>query len=103
MYSIHTDKKKVTFTRKAAIDYDKLVIATGSTPRKPPIKGIDGKGVFFLKSHKDQESIKKAAAESKGVALIGSGFIGSECASSLKAQYEDKLEIHLIGMEEQPL
>ena len=43
------------------MDYDKLVIATGGSARKPPIPGIDSKNVFFLRSAKDQESIKDKA------------------------------------------
>jgi NAD(P)H-nitrite reductase large subunit len=43
------------------MDYDKLVIATGGTARKPPIPGIDSKFVFLLRSAKDQENIKEKA------------------------------------------
>lgn len=37
------------------MDYDKLVIATGGTARKPPIPGIDSQYVYFLRNAKDQE------------------------------------------------
>ena len=86
------------------MDYDKLVIATGGTARKPPIPGIDSEFVYFLRSAKDQEKIKQRAKEvKKGVAIIGSGFIGSEAASALKMQYKDQFDVHMIGMEEFPL
>ena len=72
------------------MDYDKLVIATGGTARKPPIPGIDSEFVYFLRSAKDQEKIKERAKEVKsGVAIIGSGFIGSEAAAALKMKYKD--------------
>lgn len=37
------------------------------------------------------------------MAIIGSGFIGSEAASALKMQYKDQFDVHMIGMEEFPL
>lgn len=90
VYAIHTDKKKVTFAKGQPMDYDKLVVATGGTARKPPIKGIESEHVYFLRSAKDQEKIKERAKDIKeGVAIIGSGFIGSEAAAALKMQYKD--------------
>lgn len=91
VYSIHTNLKKVVLSNGKKVDYDKLCIATGGEPRKPPIPGLkDTKNVFFLRSKADQESIKQAAKEvKKGVAIIGSGFIGSESAAALKMKYKD--------------
>jgi NAD(P)H-nitrite reductase large subunit len=104
VYAIHTDKKKVTFDRGQPMDYDKLMIATGGSARKPPIPGIDSQYVYFLRSAQDQEKIKERAKEVKqGIAIIGSGFIGSEAASALKMQYKDQFEVHMIGQEEYPL
>ena len=82
------------------MSYDKICIATGSLAKKmkTSIPGADAKHVYTLRTHKDQESIKKYAAEvTQGIAIIGSSFIGSESASALKMQYKDKFEIHLIG------
>jgi len=39
----------------------------------------------------------------KAVAIIGAGFIGSECAASLKTHYKDRIEVHLIDVAEYPL
>lgn len=80
------------------MSYDKICIATGTAANKTSIPGADAKHVYTLRTHKDQESIKKQAAEvTQGIAIIGSSFIGSESASALKMQYKDKFEIHLIG------
>lgn len=104
VYAIHTDKKKVTFNRAQPMDYDKILIATGGTARKPPIPGIDSKHVYFLRSANDQEKIKKQAEDIRnGVAIIGSGFIGSEAAAALKMKYKSQFQVHMIGMEEYPL
>jgi NADPH-dependent 2,4-dienoyl-CoA reductase/sulfur reductase-like enzyme len=37
------------------------------------------------------------------VAIIGSGFIGSESAASIKMKYKDQFNVHLIGFEDHPL
>lgn len=104
VYALHTDIKKLALNRGKSIGYDKLLIATGADPKKPPIPGIDGKNVYFLRSAKDQDRIKKKLGEvRKGVAIIGSGFIGSESASSIKMKYKDQFDVHLIGFEDQPL
>jgi 3-hydroxyacyl-CoA dehydrogenase len=39
----------------------------------------------------------------KGVAVIGSGFIGSESAAAIKMHFKDKFEVHLVGQKEHPL
>jgi NADPH-dependent 2,4-dienoyl-CoA reductase/sulfur reductase-like enzyme/rhodanese-related sulfurtransferase len=65
-----------------SIPYDKLVIATGSSPRRLPIPGQDLDGVHPVDSLEAAEAIKnKVAAGGVGSAVIvGSGFIGLEMA-----------------------
>jgi NADPH-dependent 2,4-dienoyl-CoA reductase/sulfur reductase-like enzyme len=67
--------------------YDFLVIATGSSPLKPPISGIDGPGIFTLWTVPDTDRIKKFIADRKPerAAVIGGGFIGLEMAENLHA------------------
>jgi NAD(P)H-nitrite reductase large subunit len=67
------------------IQFDKLLIATGSQVAVPQIKGVDLKGVFKLRSNQDQQKIKEAVANSKKVVIVGGSFIGSEAAASLKS------------------
>lgn len=52
-----------------------------------------------MRNSKDQQEIKEKAAHAKSVAIIGSGFIGSEAAAALKGKYKEDLKVHLIGME----
>lgn len=67
--------------------YDTLVIATGSSPLKPPIPGIDGPGIFTLWTVNDTDRINQYIAERKPkrAAVIGGGFIGLEMAENLHA------------------
>lgn len=69
---------------RSFIEYDKLVIATGSTPTIPPIDGLDLAGVYRLNHPEDVLSIKAALEQSVDeVAIIGAGLIGMEAADAL--------------------
>ena len=63
--------------------YDKLVIASGSSPKAPPIPGIGLKNIFQLKTLPDAQGLKDALAESGGdVVIVGGGYIGLEVAEA---------------------
>jgi apoptosis-inducing factor 3 len=64
---------------------------------------MDYSNVFVLRSHNDQEQIKKLSPSAKKVVIIGGGFIGSESASALKLQYKDAIEVHLVSLENYPI
>lgn len=66
------------------LDYDKLVLATGSTHRRPPVKGIDLPGVYTLQTAAHAEAVRGRLAGAKQVVVIGAGFIGLEVAASLR-------------------
>ncbi len=68
--------------------YDKLVIATGADPIKPPIDGIHLKGVYFMRTPEDAISLRQSieAGEIKHAVVVGGGFIGLEVAENLAAQ-----------------
>ncbi|MGI6238820.1 MAG: FAD-dependent oxidoreductase [Christensenellales bacterium] len=66
--------------------YDTLVIATGSSPIKPPIPGIDSPRVCTLWTVPDADVVKHLVACGAGrAAVIGGGFIGVETAENLRA------------------
>jgi NADPH-dependent 2,4-dienoyl-CoA reductase/sulfur reductase-like enzyme/peroxiredoxin family protein/TusA-related sulfurtransferase/rhodanese-related sulfurtransferase len=90
--SIDPEGKKVT-VRKGNGEvyeesYDHLLIATGSTPLRPPIKGIDGEGIYTLWTVPDTDRIRGIVDEQKPkrAAVIGGGFIGLEMAENLAAR-----------------
>lgn len=80
--------------------YDHLVLATGSSPLKPPIPGIDGEHIFTLWTVPDTDQIKSYLNEKqpKSAAVIGGGFIGLEMAENLHAA---GLEVSIIEMQNQ--
>ncbi len=76
--------KKAILASGKEVEFDKLILATGSTPAVPPIAGLDKKGVYFIK--KDMEylrGVKAALQKAQRVVIIGGGFIGVEVADEL--------------------
>lgn len=68
--------------------YDKLVIATGATPRMPEINGIHFPNVFPLRNVKSADAIKNflETNEVKNAVICGAGFIGLEMIENLSAR-----------------
>jgi NADPH-dependent 2,4-dienoyl-CoA reductase/sulfur reductase-like enzyme/rhodanese-related sulfurtransferase len=67
------------------LPYDKLVLATGGRPFKPPIPGLDLKNVWFM-THPDDAASLVAEIDRQGLkkaVLVGAGFIGLEVAEAL--------------------
>lgn len=62
------------------ISYDKLVLAPGASPLRPPLPGIDDPRIHTLRSLQDMDKLKVAAAAANSIAVIGAGFIGLEMA-----------------------
>lgn len=66
-------------------NYDKLVIATGSDPIKPPIEGIDLEGVYYMRTPDDAIAVREVVETNnvKRAVVVGGGFIGLEVAENL--------------------
>lgn len=60
------------------LPYDKLVLAPGASPLRPPLPGIDDPRIHTLRSLQDMDCLKAAAATAQKVVVIGAGFIGLE-------------------------
>ncbi len=80
--------------------YDYLVIATGSSPIKPRINGIESEHIFTLWNVNDTDAIKSYIEKKKPkrAAVIGGGFIGIEMAENLHGL---GLDVSLIEMQDQ--
>ena len=80
--------------------YDHLIIATGSSPLKPGIPGINGEHIFTLWNIADTDRIKAFVQENhpRSAAVIGGGFIGVEMAENLHAA---GLAVSIIEMQNQ--
>ncbi|MFW5770896.1 MAG: FAD-dependent oxidoreductase [Spirochaetota bacterium] len=68
------------------VSYDKLILTTGSTPKMPPVKGIELNGITTLQSMKDADYLRKIRDEKKikKEVVIGGGLIGIETCEALQ-------------------
>ncbi|MBU1238153.1 FAD-dependent oxidoreductase [Myxococcota bacterium] len=84
------------------VPYDKLMIATGSSPRLPPLEGIDLEGVTTLQSMKDADYLRAIRDERrvKKAIIIGGGLIGIETAEALQLA---GIEITIVELMDQLL
>lgn len=64
--------------------YDKLLLATGSRARKPPIPGSDADGVYYLRTIDDATALLSQFTEGRRLAIVGGGWIGLEVAASAR-------------------
>ncbi|WP_237484330.1 nitrite reductase large subunit NirB [Vibrio hippocampi] len=83
--NINRENKIVYSSTGREITYDKLVLATGSYPFVPPIKGNEGKDCFVYRTIEDLKAIEATAKKSKSGVVIGGGLLGLEAAGALKA------------------
>lgn len=98
--SINRKEKTVTVENtqtgeKSDMPYDKLVIATGSSPRIPPIPGADLKNVTSVTCLEAAKAIQEQCAARKinHAVIIGAGFIGLEMAVALADMWGIKVTV----------
>ena len=85
--------RTVTISTGEALSYDKLVLATGSTPFVPSIKGNDSQDCFVYRTIEDLEAMQACGARSRTGVVVGGGLLGLECA---KALHDMGLAAHVV-------
>jgi nitrite reductase (NADH) large subunit len=68
-------KKYIALDNGEQIAFNKLLIATGSSPVKPRINGIESPGIYNLWTLQDAQNIERMLSPGKKIVVIGSGFI----------------------------
>ncbi|MCL2394515.1 MAG: FAD-dependent oxidoreductase [Acidimicrobiaceae bacterium] len=79
------EERQVTLSSGERIGYDRLLLATGSTPRRLSVPGADLPGVRYLRTVADSDALRQALAATPQVVVIGGGWIGAEVAASARA------------------
>jgi 3-phenylpropionate/trans-cinnamate dioxygenase ferredoxin reductase component len=83
--SIDSVLRTVTTATGTELRYDKLLLATGSEPRRFDMPGADLDGVYYLRNVEDSERLKIEFAQAQRVVIIGAGWIGLETAAAARA------------------
>jgi NADPH-dependent 2,4-dienoyl-CoA reductase/sulfur reductase-like enzyme len=84
--SVDAKGRSVTLSDGSVLGYDRLLVATGSSPAKPPIPGVDSDGVHTCWTLADARAIAKRASPGSRVLQMGAGFIGCIIMESLAAR-----------------
>ncbi|WP_338668278.1 FAD-dependent oxidoreductase [Pseudodesulfovibrio methanolicus] len=81
----------------SAVEYDKLILCTGATPRRPPIPGIDLDGVCSLSEMRDADRLRGLADSGavKNAVIVGGGLIGIELCEALT---ESGMHVSVVEM-----
>nr|WP_256752535.1 FAD-dependent oxidoreductase [Mesorhizobium sp. Mes31] len=94
--AIDREAHDVCLSDGSVLPYDKLLLATGSTPRKLPMPGL-GRRCVYLRTFADALAIRAYLRAGRRVAIVGGGFIGLELAAAAR-----KLGAAVTVIEAQP-
>jgi 3-phenylpropionate/trans-cinnamate dioxygenase ferredoxin reductase component len=93
------------------LSYDKLLLATGSKPRRLDVPGADLDGVYYLRNVEESDRLKIEFTQANRVVIIGAGWIGLETAAAARAAGLDVTLLvsgdlplqHVLGPEAAPI
>lgn len=97
---LDTTDSSVTLDGGEQLHFDRLLLATGSEPRRLPVPGGDLDGVHMLRTIEDSTSMLQAFSAAERVAIVGAGWIGCEVAAAARGH---GLDVTLIDPADTPL
>lgn len=95
--AIDRRRRIVRSAKRVELPYDRLLIATGSTPIPLPIPGKELPGVVTFRDLADVDAMLESARRYKSAVVIGGGLLGLEAASALVRRGMKVTVVHLIG------
>ena len=97
---IDPSTKTINLDNGETIAYEKLLIGTGSRPRKLSIEGSDLSGIHYLRTMDDVDGIRADVKPGANLVIVGGGYIGLEVAA---VGIELGMNVHVLEMEERIL
>ncbi len=97
---VNTSSSEVTLDYGERLRYDRLLLATGSEPRRLAIPGGELDGVLYLRSLDDSDALRERLDRGGAVVVIGAGWIGAEVAASARQR---GLEVTVVEPASVPL
>lgn len=79
--SLDRAARTVTLANRDVIRYEKLLLATGATPRKLDVPGADLRNIYMLRTIEEAEAIRAAISNATNVVLVGAGYLNMEVGS----------------------
>src|SRR5207248_3466979 len=93
---VDPDSKTITAEDGSITYFDKLLLATGSSPIIPSIQGTDKDGIFVFRNFDDTRALLERSRPGIKAAVIGGGLLGLEAARGLQVQGCDVTVVHLM-------
>jgi 3-phenylpropionate/trans-cinnamate dioxygenase ferredoxin reductase subunit len=95
--------RTVSLSNGTALPYDRLVLATGSSPRRLTLPGAEVPGVLYLRTHADADAIRAAIGPTSALVIVGGGWIGLEVAAAARqagtaVTVVEAAELPLVGV-----
>lgn len=82
--SVRCQEKRVFLADGRALEYDKLLLATGAQAGKPPVPGLrEAENSYVLRDMQDARAIRRAARPGSQWVILGAGLVGMEAAEAL--------------------
>jgi 3-phenylpropionate/trans-cinnamate dioxygenase ferredoxin reductase component len=97
---LDTSSNELTLDDGDRLSYDRLLLATGSEPRRLTIPGAELDGVLYLRSVHDSDALRERLDGGGAVVVVGAGWIGAEVAASARQR---GLEVTVIEPASVPL
>jgi len=96
--SLDVANQIVTLDGDEKLEYDRLLIATGSRPFVPPITGLENTEYHTFTTFEEAKSLKSAAVGRKNAVVLGTGLIGLQCAEALRHLGLDVMVVEMANM-----
>ncbi|MEV0673794.1 FAD-dependent oxidoreductase [Mycobacterium sp. NPDC050441] len=84
--AVNAADHELTLPDGTTVGYDKLLLATGSASRRPPIPGADAAGVHYLRTIDDAAALSAVLTPGSTLAIVGAGWIGLEVAAGARGR-----------------
>ena len=98
--SLDTGSREVELDDGTRLGYDRLLLTTGSEPRRLPIPGAELDGVLYLRSVGDSDALRARLDAGGSVIVVGAGWIGCEVAATARQR---GLEVRVLDPLRVPL
>ena len=96
--SLDTGAREVELDDGTRLGYDRLLLTTGSEPRRLPVPGAELEGVLYLRSVEDSDALRARLDEGGSAVVVGAGWIGCEVGASARQRGLEVTVVDPLGV-----